>query len=272
MWVKNRLSNFWNFSVSKFGCSQKRAPLAVTLKQRWRLNYPRAWVRVLLSDVPMSLPLLSNSGGVRLVVVPEIGPFWLFRAPGSSSSRPPFMLAITARDKVFVVNEICPKPVFGHFSFFFCSLRIFWFSRLALCSKNLFPVFPSLLLVAYTQTIPRLLVSLRSNPEPKNFQKQIGKGAIFRWRGGGKKGEKKEKKEKKKEKKKGEKRKKEREKKEEKRKRRERKNRRKTLESNSKSLVKTLKVSIRRRNGAPKDKFQLTNTHWSRTFFLDAAL
>ena len=35
----------------------------------------RAWVRVRLSDVPMSLPLLSNSGGVRLVVVPEIGPF-----------------------------------------------------------------------------------------------------------------------------------------------------------------------------------------------------
>ena len=159
MWVKNRLSNFWNFSVSKFECSQKRASLAVTLKQRWRLNYPRAWVRVRLSDVPMSLPLLSNSGGVRLVVVPEIGPFWLFRAPGSSSSRPPFMLAITARDKVFVANEICPKPVFGHFSFSFCSLRIFWFSRLALCSKNLFPVFPSLLLVAYTQTIPRLLVS-----------------------------------------------------------------------------------------------------------------
>ena len=85
--------------------------------------------------------------------------------------------------------------------------------------------------------------------------------AIFRWRGGGKKGEKKEKKEKKKEKKKGEKRKKEREKKEEKRKRRERKNRRKTLESNSKSLVKTLIVSIRRRNGAPKDKFQLKITH-----------
>ena len=38
-------------------------------------------------------------------------------------------------------------------------------------------------------------------------------------------------------------------------------NRRKTSRSYSESLVKTLRVSIRRRNGAPKDKFQLKITH-----------
>ena len=72
---------------------------------------------------------------------------------------------------------------------------------------------------------------------------------------------KKEKKEKKKEKKRGKKR----EKKEKKRKKRGKEgnenNRRKTSRSYSESLVKTLRVSIRRRNGAPKDKFQLKITH-----------
>ena len=33
IWVKNRLSNFLKLSVSKFECFQKRASLAVTLKQ-----------------------------------------------------------------------------------------------------------------------------------------------------------------------------------------------------------------------------------------------
>ena len=85
--------------------------------------------------------------------------------------------------------------------------------------------------------------------------------AIFLWRGGGKKREKKREKREKEREKKRKKEEKEREKKKEKRKRRERKNRRKTSRSYSESLVKTFRDSIRRRNGAPKDKFQLTNTH-----------
>ena len=69
------------------------------------------------------------------------------------------------------------------------------------------------------------------------MDKPIKKSAIFRWRGGGKKREKKREKREKEREKKREKEKKEREKKKEKRKRRERKNRRKTPRSYSESLV-----------------------------------
>ena len=90
---------------------------------------------------------------------------------------------------------------------------------------------------------PPYLIKYGSIPDARTTEteteKFVGKSAIFRWRGGGKKREKKREKREKEREKKRKKEKKEREKKKEKRKRRERKNRRKTSRSYSESLVKT---------------------------------